>query len=73
MNEKMKMGIQCMWCGKITYLEATTEQWAEFHSPHRRHVQTIFPQFTAGQRELLISQTCESCFNDMVGQEDDWD
>lgn len=29
------------------------------------YVQTLFPYLSAGKRELLISQTCESCFDDM--------
>ncbi len=70
-EEKMEMGCQCNICKKIIYLEATIAQWEEYHSSHRRHIQTIFPEFTPGQRELLISGICETCFDNMFGQEDD--
>lgn len=70
---KMEIGFQCNFCRNVIYLEATEAQWAEFHSPNRRHVQSIFPEFTAGQRELLISGICEKCFDDMFGQFDDED
>lgn len=71
MNEKMEMGCQCRMCKKIVYLEAKVSQWEEYHSSHRRNIQTIFPEFTPGQRELLISGICETCFDNMFGQEDD--
>ena len=73
-NEKMEMGCQCRQCGKVVYLNATLAQWKEYHSPNRRHIQDIFPEFTPGERELLISGMCDECFNDVFGQDDDdWD
>lgn len=44
------------------------------------YIQDALPDLTAGERELLISGTCDSCFNEMFGtcdddegDEDDWD
>ena len=70
-NEKMEMGCQCRLCGKVVYLEATVTQWEEYHNPHRRHIQAIFPEMSASNRELLISGICGECFDSLFGQEDD--
>lgn len=71
MNEKMEMGCQCQLCRNVVYLEATVAQWEEYHSPNRRHIQTIFPEMSASNRELLISGICGECFDSLFGQEED--
>lgn len=70
-NEKMEMGCQCRMCKKIVYLEAKISQWEEYHSSHRRHIQAIFPEMNASDRELLISGICGECFDSLFGQEED--
>lgn len=71
MDEKMEMGCKCSLCRKIVYLEATVAQWEEYHSPNRRHIQEIFPEMSASNRELLISGICGECFDSLFGQEED--
>lgn len=33
--------------------------------------QDAFPYLSAGERELMVSQTCDSCFNEMFPPEED--
>ena len=70
-NEKMEMGFQCKICKKIIYIEATEKQWSEWHSKNRRLIQEIFPELTAGERELIRIGFCETCFDSLFGQEED--
>jgi len=37
----------------------------------RRLVQEIFPDFSIGDRELLISGTCNTCWQELFGSDED--
>lgn len=67
------VGISCRRCGETTLLVAPEQAWAEFDLPRgeRRLVQDIFPNFSIGDRELLISRTCNTCWQDMFGSNED--
>ena len=62
-------------CGKTYAVYVTAESFEEFSSPNRRHIQDIFPYLNADERELLISNTCAKCWDDMfaVYDEEDYD
>ena len=56
---------RCEWCSKVFEINVTEESIKEYFSPNRRTIQEIFPYLTASERELLISHTCESCWDGM--------
>jgi hypothetical protein len=66
----------CLGCGQTTWFTMTEEQhrfWKQ-----GVHIQNIFPDWSAEDREMLISGTCPSCWEEMWAEEeeedyDDWD
>src|SRR5690554_1794833 len=63
--------IECFCCKKGFRLEVGTQDYQEWENG--KYAQEAFRYLTAPQRELLISQTCEECFNRMFPPEDDDD
>lgn len=70
---KKMVGISCRRCSKTTLLIAPEQAWNEYALPRaeRRLVQEIFPDFSIGDRELLISGTCNTCWQEMFGSDED--
>jgi hypothetical protein len=59
---------------KHTYqVPATVEQITELYLPRteRRLMQEIFPDLSIGDRELLISGTCDTCWQNLHGSEEE--
>ena len=74
MNEiKQMVGITCRRCAKTTLMIAPELAWAEWELPRgsRRLVQDIFPDLSIGDRELLISRTCNTCWQELFGNGED--
>lgn len=65
--------MNCRRCNEPTYLTASPEQFAEYALPRgeRRLVQEIFPDLSIGDRELLISGTCNTCWQELFGSDED--
>ena len=65
--------MNCRRCNEPTYLTASPEQWSEYQAPRseRRLIQEIFPDFSIGDRELLISGTCNTSWQNMFGSDDE--
>lgn len=57
------MKFQCRWCKKEEEIPVTLEQLAEWQGG--KFIQDVMPELSPGQRELLISETCETCFDSM--------
>ena len=67
---KRKISTRCRCCNKTYTLEVEEDDAIEYmFSNSRRYIQDIFPYLTPGERELLISGTCETCFHEMFGQD----
>lgn len=66
-----EMQVSCRMCRKTHPLKVRVEDYLTFDSPDRPHIQDIFPYLTPAERELLISGTCEECWNKMFGGDDD--
>lgn len=67
---KRELLVKCRCCGHTYTLEVEEKDAIEYmFSDSRRFVQDIFPYLTPGDRELLISQTCNKCFHEMFGQD----
>ena len=66
MNERnYEIKVTCRVCKKEYTLRVRFEDYIKFDSPNRPHIQDIFPYLTSAERELLISQTCDECWQKM--------
>lgn len=54
--------IQCVHCGRFYVLSFNREDMADWLSGSLP-IQDALSYLTAGERELLISGTCDDCFN----------
>ena len=73
-NERnVVLTVRCRMCGNTKAIYVTEESWEEYNSPNRRLVQEIFSYLSAEDRELLISNTCNECWNKMFSFEEEDD
>ena len=73
MTTSTYVAVNCRMCGEITHIPCTDEQLKELAMPRseRRYMQDIFPDLSIGDRELLISGTCNTCWQKLFGSEDE--
>lgn len=67
------LSVDCRMCGQLFQIPMTPEQEAELDKPRaeRMFMQDIFPELSAATRELLISGTCETCWDKLFPADDD--
>ena len=53
---------KCPHCKKITILEMSDQQYDDYVLG-QKYIQDIFPDWTPGQREMLITGICPDCWN----------
>lgn len=63
----MTKTVTCPFCGRTSEITATAEQWERYMLTDEP-VQSIFPDLSASDRELLISQICHNCQADFFGE-----
>lgn len=65
--------VECRLCAVGTLIPATQSQLTEMNKPRseRMFMQDIFPDLPIGDRELLISGTCNTCWQNMFGSCED--
>ena len=64
----LQLELECMYCD---YKEVITVSEADYISWHNgQFIQDAFPYLTAGQRELMISNTCDNCWNRFFPDDD---
>jgi Fe-S-cluster-containing dehydrogenase component len=61
--------VQCRICDRICSIKVRDEDLKRWKSGV--HIQDAMPDLSAGDRELLISQTCNECWNKMFPPPDD--
>jgi hypothetical protein len=67
----LQLELECMYCN---YKEVITVAEADYIAWHNgRLIQNAFPYLTDGQRELMISNTCDDCWNRLFPHTDDED
>lgn len=73
MSTMITFDVDCRLCGQTTQVPATVEQLTELYMPRsqRRLMQEIFPDLSIGDRELLISGTCNTCWQNLYGSEEE--
>ena len=71
MSTSTHLAVDCRLCGEVSHLPCTIEQLQELEMPRsqRRYVQDIFPDLSVGDRELLISGTCNTCWQKLFGSD----
>jgi hypothetical protein len=63
---------RCRVCFEIVTLTVDPEDVRKYESREILYVQDAFPYLSAGERELLISGTCDPCFQEMFPEDDEW-
>jgi len=59
-----KLLIPCTCCNKQTTLFVDVENLVKWEN-NEMYAQEAFSHLTPGERELIISNTCETCFEEM--------
>jgi len=59
-SEMFRVRVPCCSCGTIYFVECRASAYLDWKNG--QHIQNAMPELSEGQRELLISQTCEGCF-----------
>ena len=67
----VELNVQCALCGKVHTIKVNREDYNEYKSRNRRHIQVIFPYLSPAERELLMTQTCEKCWDEMFNLDDE--
>lgn len=67
------INIQCRMCTRQWEVPITEEQYQEWKTNRRNSplIQDHFPDLNANQRELILSNTCPDCWDDLWKEEDD--
>lgn len=61
--------IKCHTCKEYHRIQVTTQDWF-YYINGKDLVQNLFPYLNAGERELLITATCDTCFNRLFAELD---
>ena len=69
MGEEVGLEVTCRMCHRDFELEVKAEDVVKYINGTL--IQKAFPYLSAGERELLISHTCEECFNKLFPDEED--
>jgi hypothetical protein len=64
----MDIKIDCRRCGEAIDVPITKEQFAAWQAGE--YIQRAAPNLTPGQREMLISRTCDECFDELFGEDE---
>lgn len=60
-NRDLYLNVQCRQCREIVALDVNEQDFAAWH--RGLSVQHAMPYLTPGEREILISNICEPCFD----------
>ena len=65
-----KLDITCESCGQLYILDVDKKDFNDYMY-HVKYIQDAMPYLTAGERELILSKTCNTCYNKMFEMEDE--
>jgi len=63
-NRTLLLDAQCWHCGRVFTVMVNNEDMVDWLSGSGP-IEQIMPYLTAGERELLISNTCSECFDSL--------
>lgn len=58
--------ISCKYCNNCYPVSLNSQDLLDWKSK-KKYIQNVLNYLNAGQRELLMTQTCDSCWKDMFG------
>lgn len=64
----VEKNIACKYCDKVFTFEVDEAGFEKWDSG-KEFIQEALPDLSAGQRELLISGTCDDCWKQFFGDE----
>ena len=64
------LDLTCSHCGQLFIINVNKKDFNEYMN-HEKYIQDALPYLTSGDRELILSKTCNDCYNKMFGLEDD--
>lgn len=67
-SETVKLATRCMRCGTSYELSIPAAEWEDYNNGGKL-IQDALPSLSAGERELLLSHTCNACWNRMFRDE----
>jgi hypothetical protein len=71
MTDPLDLELECI-CNHCDYTENILVHECDYIAWHNgKYIQDAFPYLTAGQRELMISNTCDTCWNKFFPEDDD--
>ena len=68
-EDTMEVLATCRFCGTTHTLTVDINDYFDWQNG--KHIQDAMPYLTPAERELLISQTCQDCWDRMFGQEEE--
>jgi hypothetical protein len=67
---KLRIFVQCEGCNNVFPVTVNRDDYIDWKSGEG-FIQDIMGYLSAGDRELLISNTCSECFDKMFGLDED--
>jgi hypothetical protein len=65
--ETIYVETKCIFCGTTSVFELSKDGYDRWQAGE--HIQSVFPELTADEREELISGTCAPCWDKQFGGE----
>ncbi len=65
----MTVRVKCWKCGKLIDTGVSEEQYSEWRKSGKL-IQDAMPDISSATRELLISGTCDDCFDNLFLEEE---
>jgi len=66
-----ELQIYCRMCNMLFKVNVTEQEWKDYQMGML--AQKAFPNMSADERELIISQTCSLCWDELFSEEEDDD
>lgn len=68
-NAMTVVAVQCRTCHEVHFIDVPVDGLIAWQGGEL--IQDALSELSAGQRELLISGTCETCWDEMFGSSDE--
>ena len=68
---KQIFNVQCRFCGSVHELSIAPSDFARWRKGE--FIQDVMSYLSPAERELLISGTCDDCWTEMFGQDEDFE
>ncbi len=65
-----QLDLICNHCGQLFIINVNKKDFNKYTN-HEKYIQDAMAYLTAGERELILSKTCNDCYNKMFELEDD--